>query len=254
MRKSLLVPIAVALSIVVCALPAAGVGARSWSGNAAAIAYYRVSVARTNALPVLHDVEHGYYFLWDAGGTKGNFLLSWGLAKPSESYQQHVDGTYVVRMSQGKSVWETLEFTVPCTSGSVCASSITPLTFLVKKGAAYWGYDNSSNVVGCWNKATDTSAWIAKDFRVGSAWWYTYGDYRPMVKHGNVVVITETYPASYGATTTETDSINATTHLFKGSVLRISKSKTGSHPAYNYTVTETDPKAIPKEPTVHVCG
>jgi hypothetical protein len=249
--------VVVVLGVAAVLVPSgAGASKPPWSGNPAAIAYYRQAVAKTNALPALQDVYHRYYWLYDDAsvtGAKGAFDLAWGYPKRPASYYVAATGTDLVRMVKGKSSWYTLTVAPSC-GGGICVSSAEPLEILVTKGGDFWGYVRSGTQAACWNHATGNSAWINKDYKSGSAWWSTTGYYRPIVHQGNQVLITSIYPNSDKATITETDSINATTKLFTGSKYKVSASPNHAYPAHSYSITETDPKAAPHAPKVHLCS
>src|SRR5450631_530387 len=142
-----------------------------WSGNAAAIAYYRTSVAKTNSLPTLQDVDLGYYWIWDnanVSGSSGQFELNWGYASKPAADMVRAKATFVYSLVGGKQSWYVVTFVSPCASGNTCGNSIAPLELYVTKGADYWGYElQGSSQVGCWNQATGTTDWIYKDFTVG---------------------------------------------------------------------------------------
>lgn len=250
--------VAIGVSALLAPTVAAATSRAGVTGNAAAIAYYRGAVATTNALPVLRDVYHGFYWLYDDARTAGPtsaFLLDWGIAKRPASYYLAATGTVVVRLVRSRVSWYTLTVAPSCPSGDACGSSVEPLELDVTKQGVSWGYLRHGNVPACWNRAAGTSAWLDRDFSVQpSGWWRTEGDYRPIVQHGNAVLITATYPASDGAKVTETDSINATTKRFVSSDYHVSRS---THrpvvAAHHFTISESDPKTTPKPPRLHLC-
>jgi hypothetical protein len=229
-----------------------------WSGNAAAIAYYRKAVANTNALKVIQDVSHGYYWLWDSGyssGTSGEFQLNWGFPTKPAADMISAQATVTLRMLHGKTSWYTVIFAAPCAKSTSCSATIDPLEFYVTKGGVVWGYlTKGTDTVACWNHTNATSAWIPKDFTAGTVWWKTSGDYRPIHRGKTAVLITSTYKYSDGAAVTETDSINPTTRLFTGSTYLVGKSTHPVDEPYHYSVVETDPTSIPHAPSIKICG
>ncbi len=232
-----------------------GAAKTPWSGNAAAIAYYRTSVAKTNSLPALRDVYIGYYWIWDNAnviGRGGNsqFKLYWGYASKPAAEMVRANATFVSSLVDGKQSWYVVSFTNPCAIGSTCASSIAPLDIYVTKSGDYWGYQlNGSSQVNCWHPATQTAAWIEKTFTLGAPW-KTYGKYSPLVKKGNRVFATSTY-TNQGAKVTETDSIDATSKFFTGSVYHVGRST--KFAATSYSVFETDPASVPAAPSLSLC-
>lgn len=235
----------------------AGAAKTPWSGTAAAVAYYRTSVAKTNALPVLQDVELGYYWFWDdayVSGNSGQFELNWGYASRPAANMVRAQATFVIAMVGGTQSWYTVTFASLCASGNVCGSSIAPLELYVTKAGDYWGYySKGSSQVGCWNRTTGTTAWLGKDFKVGLGW-RTYGKFNPIVTKGNRVLITSTYANVEGAKVTETDSIDSTSKLFTGSTVHVSRSTKPVYSAHSYSFSETDPSTAPTAPTVSLCS
>lgn len=243
-----------------------GVGAAAkspWSGNAAAIAFYRTAVATTNALPMLQDVTRGDLWIWDnayATGSKGAFYMSWSYAHRPASYLVAAESTTEYRFVGAKEIWYTTTYAPLCASGTVCVSTVKPLEIYVTRGGDFWGYTTGSTPVGCWNRASASknTAWMNKDFAVSrkaKGEWRTYGHFLPMVTQGNQVLITSTYPNGRGgAVVLETDSINATTKLFTGSVYHVGRSTHPVYAPYSYTVSETDPTPPLTPPSIHLCG
>jgi hypothetical protein len=234
-----------------------GAAKTPWSGNAAAVAYYRTSVAKTNSLPALQDVELGYYWIWDnanVSGSSGQFELSWGYASKPAAGMVRAEATFVYTLVGGRQSWYVVTFVSPCASGSTCGTSIDPLELYVTKSGDYWGYDTTgSGQVGCWNQATGTTAWIDKDFTVGAAW-RTYGKFSPLVRKGNRVFATSIFTNVDGAKVTETDSIDSTSKLFTGSIIHVGRSTKPVFAAHSYSLIETDPSSAPAAPSLTLCG
>jgi hypothetical protein len=234
----------------------AGAARKPWSGNAAAVAYYRTSVAMTNSQPVFQDVTTGYYWFWDdasVGGAKSRFGLFWGYATKPAADMVRAQATSEIQMVGGKQSWFTITFASLC-SGSICGSSIAPMELYVTKGGDYYGYYASgSNQVGCWNKATGSYAFIGNAF-YPSTGWRTFGKFSPIVTKGNQVLITSTYPISDGSKVTETDSIDSATKLFTGSTYHVSRSTKPVNAPFSYSVVETHPSTTLTAPTVTLCS
>ena len=235
----------------------AGAAKKPWSGNAAAVAYYRTSSAMTNSLPVFQDVTTGYYWLWDdanVGGANSRFELNWGYATKPAADMVRAQATYEIQMIGGKQSWYTITFASLCASGSVCGSSIAPMELYVTKGGDFYGfYASGSNRVSCWTKATGSTAWIGKEFQPGTGW-TTIGKFSPIVTKGNQVLITSTYPISDGSKVTETDSIDSATKLFTGSTYHVSRSTKPVYAPFSYSVVETHPSTTLTAPTVSLCS
>ncbi|HEV3268323.1 MAG TPA: hypothetical protein VGZ68_07960 [Acidimicrobiales bacterium] len=246
LRSALLIVASLGLAL---APAAAGATKVPWSGNAAAVAFYRTAVATTNALPVIQDVQLGYYWLWDdayISGSTGPFELNWGYATKPSANMVRAQATFLISMTGGKQSWYTVTF--------AAGPAIDPLELYVTPSGDYWGYlTKGSSQVGCWSHATGTTAWIAKDFTVG-AQWRTYGRFSPLVTRGSRVLVTSTYTNVDGAKVTETDSINATSKLFTGSVIHVSRSTKPVYAAHSYSLVETDPTTAPVAPSVTLCG
>jgi len=254
-RTALLI---VALGCSTLVTPAeSGAAKTPWSGNAAAVAYYRTSVARTNSLPVLQDVELGYYWIWDnanVSGSKAQFELNWGYASKPAADMVRAKATFVYSLVGGRQSWYVATFVSPCASGSTCGTVIDPLEIYVTKSGDYWGYDlKGSSQVGCWNRATGTTAWINRDFTVG-AQWRTYGKYSPLVRKGNRVLATSIYTNVDGAKVTETDSIDSNSKLFTGGIVHVGRSTKPAFAAHSYSFFETDPTSAPAAPSLSLCG
>jgi hypothetical protein len=236
----------------------ASAGSKPWSGNAAAISYYRKAVTNNNDLKVIQDVSHGYYWLFDSGyseGASAGFQLNWGYPTKPVANMISAQATFTLRMVKGKTKWYTVTFAAPCAKSTSCSATIDPLEFYVTKGAVVWGYlTKGTTRVACWNQTNALSAWMHKDFVAGTAWWKTSGDYRAMIKSATRVLVTSTYEYSDGAPVTETDSINPATKLFTGSTYQVGKSTHPVYKPYHYSIVETDPTSVPTAPSIKICS
>ncbi len=255
LRRTLIVAVCTASAWVAVAVTAGAASSTAKpTGNPAIIAFYRRAVAATNALPVLQDVEHHQYWLYDAynaDGTSAQFLLAWGDQHKPAPYFVPATATLVERMVHSKNVWLTATFAPAC-SGS-CATSMAPLELYVTPHGDHWGYVGLASKVACWNRATGTTSWIDKDFTADGGW-STDGDFVKRVTHGTRSAVTSTFPDANGAKVTEVDTVNLKDLRFTGAAISVARGGHPIHPGWSYSITESDPTTTPLAPKVKLCS
>lgn len=228
------------------------------TGNPATIAYYTTVTNRFNDQPSNVVVAGGAFWLGYSSPT--DFTLSWDRPHRTASYQQPVDETIVSGVAHQKVVWEEITWSYACPPGHVCVSTLPPLRFFITKHAGYWEILSGPNhTASCWDTATASNAWINQDFNstgtkpwyVGSSPFATSPNYLPMVVQGHEVKVTSTYKFKYGAAVREVDTIDASTHLFTATTVKVSPY--GRYLGYSLKETISVPKKAAKPPKVHVC-
>jgi hypothetical protein len=167
------------------ALPGDALGAGA-TGNAKAIAYYRVAVAKTNRLRSYEIFQTGYVRIFSAVGKSDESRWVWG-------YGQFVAGYYAsnekIKLVQagGKVSWleDTLMPIVPACHTTLC-NAVYPIQFYITKTAAYEGIITKGPNASCFTR------WSFADvpYRAGSGWWGTFGYFYPMTTVGGLTRIT----------------------------------------------------------------
>ena len=245
LRKGVAASIACATVAAALALPGIALGAGA-TGNAAAIAYYRVAVAKTNGLRSYEFAQTGYVRIYSSVGKTDVSRWVWGYSQFQPGYYASNEKMKLVQAG-GKVTWleDTLTPIVPKCHATLC-NAVYPIQFYVTKTAAFEGIITKGTTASCFNR--ESFAYVP--YRAGSGWWVTSGFFYPMSTAGGVTRITSKY--SNGAQEVpETDSINGTTKIFTASTYHFAAGN--GHRAYSYKATYTTLASAPKPPTVKIC-
>jgi len=227
------------------ATPGLALGAGA-TGNAKAIAYYRVAVSTTNHLKSYEISQTGYVRIYSTVGKVNVSRWVWGNQQFQPGYYATNEKIEVAQRA-GRVIWyeDTLRPIVPRCRSKLCIA-IYPIQFYITRTAAYEGIITRGTNASCFYKEQFANV----PYRAGSAYWVTYGYFYPMSTTGGLTRITSKY--SNGAQkVTETDTINRTTKIFTASTYHFAAA--GRYRAYAYKARYSPLKSTPKPPTISIC-
>jgi hypothetical protein len=225
-------------------LDAYGYGA---TGNAAAIAFWRVAAARTNALPayVLHQT--GWMRASDSVA-KDQVTWAWGFAQFKSRLKVYPARERIVLVQHaGSTVWLEDFITPVDSSCHAGACKQYPIEIVVRRTVAFAGIVLSGGGAKCYKRES-----LAKvPYLVGAPFWVAAGHYAPKVVRGALTEITSTY-SNESQRVTETDLITTKTKLFAASELHAAA--TTGRRAFSYRITDARLAKVPKSPSITLCG
>ena len=239
--------VALLVAVTTASIPvdAYGYGA---TGNPAAIAFWRVTAARTNALPDYVLTQTGWMRASDSVKKK-QVTWTWGFAQfKSRTLRVYPARERIVLVQRaGKTIWLEDIVTPIDTSCHIAQCKQYPIELVVRPNAAFDGLVLSGSSAECFAKVS-----LAKvPYFVGSPFWVPAGHYAPKVVRGAVTEITSTYE-NEGQHVTETDLIPTRTKLFASSELHAAAA-TGRR-AFYYRIVDSRLAKAPRAPSITLCG
>jgi hypothetical protein len=233
-------------SVAATALPldAYGYGA---TGNKAAIAFWRVTAARTNALPDYVLTQTGWMRASDSVRKK-RVTWTWGFAQFKSRLPVYPARERIVLVQHaGKTEWLEDEITPHDSACHKTACRQYPIELVVRENAAFEGLVLSGSSAECFAKVS-----LAKvPYLVGSPFWVAAGHYAPKVVRGALTEITSTY-GNETQRVTETDLIPTRTKLFASSELHAAAA--AGRRAFSYRIVDSRLARAPRAPSITLCG
>ncbi|HUD69134.1 MAG TPA: hypothetical protein VMQ40_02735 [Acidimicrobiales bacterium] len=232
-----------AAAIVAVPLDAYGFGA---TGNPAAIAFYRVAAARTDALPAYVLNQTGWMRASDSV-KKNQVTWAWGFAQfksrlPVYPAREHI----VLVQHAGSTVWlEDVITPIDARCHAVKCRQY-PIEIVVHRAEAYEGI-----VLPTGAKCFKREALRKVPYTVGTPFWVAVGDFAPKVVHGVLTEITSTY-VNEGQHVSETDLITTRTKLFAVSEMHAAPAA-GRRP-FSYRITDGRLARVPRSPRITLCS
>lgn len=246
-RHRRLAPVAMLVALAsAMAFPSAAFGYDA-TGNAAAIAFFRVAAARTDALAAYVLNQNGWMRASDSV-PKDQVAWAWGFAQFKSRIRIYpARERIVVVQHKGSTSWLQDTVTPIDTACKKPACRQYPIEIVVFRSEAFEGIVLSGASAKCFKREARNKV----PYTVGAPWWTVVGHFSPEVVRGALTQITSTY-GNEGQLVTETDLIATKTHLFAQSHMHASPA-TGRR-AFNYRIADGRLARVPRAPSITLCG
>jgi hypothetical protein len=230
------------------------------SGNQAAISYFRLVSQATSRMAAQELTLVGVEAIKDdVSGPAGSYgwsvsLDELGGAPVPSGYVPTIEQVTVAAKA-GLITWASnLEVPSGCPSASAatCTRKNDNTTFLyLLTNAGIFTHPVHPDL--CWSKFSSGGSLDSGDFSAlnntgGPSGYPLYGDYLSLRQAGGTVVVTATYRIGDGQTATETDTVDAATHLPVSTLINVSA--TTGHPGYTQRWVNHWLTTAPAEPQV----
>jgi hypothetical protein len=226
-------------------IPSAQAASTAVTGNAKAIAFYKVMVKTTARYGGVVMSRVGYDVLKST--ISGTFSTYYNLAVVPTGFSPAKE-MVTLALSGGKTVWVADLMTPKCGASGSCGTNI-PIRLLLNSKGEFYQLRAPSRPSSCWGTATSVNV---GGFMPGTPAYETIGHFDPMKRVGKNETVTSTFPWSNKRTATEVDTISLATHLPIRSVVKVPKE--GATPAYSFTWTNAWLKTAPIQPKVTMCS
>ena len=232
-----------AAAIVAVPLDAYGYGA---TGNPAAIAFYRVAAAKTDALPAYVLNQTGWMRASDSV-QKNHVTWAWGFAQFHSRLVVFPAREHIVLVQHaGSTVWLEDVITPINARCHALACKQYPIEIVVHRTVAYEGI-----VLKGGAKCFKKEALRKVPYTVGTPFWVAVGHFAPKVVHRALTEITSTY-VNEGQHVRETDLITTTTKLFAVSEMHAAAAP--ARRAFSYRITDGRLAKVPRSPRITLCS
>jgi hypothetical protein len=243
-RRRRLAGVALIVAAATVALPLDAFGA---TGDPAAIAFYRVAAARTDALPAYVLNQTGWVRASDSV-RKNQVTWAWGFAQFKSRLKVYPAREHLVLVQhKGSTVWleDTITPIDPTCRAAACKQY--PIEIVVHQKVAYEGIILSGHSAACFKAEPLRKV----PYTVGTPWWVAVGHFAPKLVRGTLTEITSTY-VNEGQVVTETDLITTQTKLFAKSLMRAQL--TSGRRAFSYRITDGRLAKVPASPRISICS
>ncbi len=216
------------------------------TGNKKAIAFARAEVAAYSHVPSLTYTERGFATMYATLGKQSVFQWRFGSGEVPSGWVKATEHVKI-ELSKGRVAWWQDNLTPP-PCHSFCIQQ--PVELVLDKAGAFFAFGPSKGAkkpLTCFSPLSGT-----QPYRLGQPVESLFGDFKAPIRHGSTVLLRSTYPFGSTAHASETEAVDAGTHLVESWRISVSRSTTGS-PAFTYSAKVHYPGHPLKAPVVKLC-